>query len=94
MWTPPTPPPLQVVWMSGLPSEWGSPPSVDPPDSVVARTHDYLDLLGNKILGYKVCVCVGGGRRGGHGGAGRGGRSMGGHGGTEGGVRGSTEPGG
>ena len=53
---PPLPPPLQVVWMSGLPSEWGSPPSVDPPDSVVARTHDYLDLLGNKILGYKVCV--------------------------------------
>lgn len=44
----------QVVWMSGLPSEWGSPPSIEPPDGVVARTHDYLDLLGTKILGYKV----------------------------------------
>ena len=44
----------QVVWMSGLPTEWGDPPSIDPPDNVVSRTQDYLDLLGNKILGYKA----------------------------------------
>ena len=43
----------QVLWMSGLPSEWGDPPSIDPPDNVVSRTHDYLDRLGNKILGHK-----------------------------------------
>ena len=40
--------------MSGLPSEWGSPPSIEPPDKIVERTHDYLDLLGTKVLGYKV----------------------------------------
>jgi hypothetical protein len=49
--------------MSGLPSEWGTPPSLDPPDSVVSRTHDYLDLLGSKILGHKVRRGGGGGDR-------------------------------
>ncbi|GAX74920.1 hypothetical protein CEUSTIGMA_g2366.t1 [Chlamydomonas eustigma] len=43
----------QVVWMSGLPTEWGPPPNMDPPDNVVSRTRDYLDLLGSKILGNK-----------------------------------------
>jgi hypothetical protein len=48
----------QVVWMSGLSSheEWGA--SLGPPQDIIDRTHEYLDILASKIMGKETKEAV------------------------------------